>query len=287
METLLNIRPLSEWFPDFTRPLIISGPCGAESEEQVMQTARGLAALKQVRIFRAGIWKPRTRPNSFEGMGIQALPWLSQVKAETGMMTTVEVARAEHVEAALKHGIDILWVGARTTVNPFSVQEIAEALKGVDIPVMVKNPVHPDLQLWLGALERLNLAGINRLIGIHRGFYTTDKTHYRNIPRWELAIELQTLCPTLPMICDPSHICGRTDTLTVVAQKALDLNMGGLMIESHIHPEQALSDARQQITPETLGWLLNGLTIRQASSSNPEVTNKLDQFRKIIDEIDE
>ncbi|MFI5150449.1 MAG: chorismate mutase [Bacteroidia bacterium] len=287
MDTLLNIRPLQEWLPGFIRPLIISGPCGAESEEQVMQTAMGLAALNKVNIFRAGVWKPRTRPNAFEGMGVKALPWLSRVKAETGMLTAVEVARAEHVEAALNHGIDILWIGARTTVNPFSVQEIAEALKGVDIPVMVKNPLHPDIQLWIGALERLNLAGINRLMAVHRGFYTSDKTQFRNIPRWELAIELQTLCPSLPMICDPSHICGRTDTLASVAQKALDLNMSGLMLEAHIHPEQALSDAKQQVTPEALGLLLNRLTIRQTESDNRIFTDRLQQFRIMIDEIDE
>jgi chorismate mutase len=287
MEPELQIQPLSDWLPGFTRPLIISGPCGAESEEQVMQTARGLAQLGRVNIFRAGVWKPRTRPNSFEGRGVKALSWLSRVKAETGMLTAVEVARAEHVEEALRHGIDVLWIGARTTVNPFSVQEIAEALKGVDIPVMVKNPIHADIQLWLGALERLNLAGITKLAAIHRGFYTSDKTHFRNIPRWELAIELQTLCPTLPLICDPSHICGRTDTLAAVAQKALDLNMSGLMIESHIHPEEALSDAKQQITPDTLGWLLDGLTIRNTSSDNQVFTDQLEQLRTIIDEIDE
>jgi chorismate mutase len=287
MELNLNITPLSEWLPGVKRPLIISGPCGAETEAQVMQTAKGLAASGRVTIFRAGVWKPRTRPNSFEGAGTKALPWLQRVKAETGLLTAVEVARAEHVEAALKHGIDILWIGARTTVNPFSVQEIAEALKGTQVPVMVKNPVHADIQLWIGALERVNLAGITKLIAIHRGFYTSDKSNYRNIPRWEIPIELQTLCPELPVICDPSHICGRRDTISQVAQKALDLNMAGLMIETHIHPDEALSDAKQQITPAALDELLSLLAVRETCSHNQAFTDKLEQFRLIIDEIDE
>lgn len=287
MELNLNITPLSEWMPGSKRPLIISGPCGAETREQVMQTARGLVSTGKVSIFRAGVWKPRTRPNSFEGAGAMALPWLKQVKEETGLLTAVEVARTEHVEEALKQGIDILWIGARTTVNPFSVQEIAEALKGCDVPVMIKNPVHADIQLWIGALERVNLAGITKLMAVHRGFYTSDKTNYRNIPRWEIPIELQTLCPALPVICDPSHICGRRDTLALIAQKALDLNMAGLMIESHCDPDQALSDARQQITPEQLSELLGSLSIRDASSHNQAFTDKLEQFRHIIDEIDE
>jgi chorismate mutase len=277
----------SQWIPGGKHPLIISGPCGAESEDQVMQTARGIAALSRVSVFRAGIWKPRTRPNSFEGMGEKALPWLSRVKAETGLLTTVEVANTQHVELALKHKVDILWIGARTTVNPFSVQEIAEALKGVDIPVMVKNPVHADIQLWIGALERMNLAGITKLAAVHRGFYTSDKSCYRNIPRWEIPIELQTLYPNLPIICDPSHICGRTETLLGIAQKALDLNMAGLMIESHIKPSSALSDAKQQITPVELGVLLNSLKVRDVSSCNKAFTDKLEQMRLVIDEIDE
>jgi chorismate mutase len=287
MTTNLQITPIQDWLPGIKKPLVISGPCGAESEEQVMQTARGIARLNRVSVFRAGVWKPRTRPNSFEGAGTKALSWLAQVKAETGLLTATEVARAEHVEEALKHGIDILWIGARTTVNPFSVQEIAEALKGTNVPVMVKNPVHPDIQLWIGALERVNLAGITKLIAVHRGFYTSDKTQYRNIPRWEIPIELQTLCPSLPVICDPSHICGRTDTLGAVAQKALDLNMAGLMIESHINPSVALSDANQQITPDVLGTLLADLAVRQVSSVNQAFTDKLESLRLIIDEIDE
>ncbi len=283
----LNTQPLSEWIPGVKHPLIISGPCGAETEEQVIQTARGIAALGKVSVFRAGIWKPRTRPNSFEGAGPQAFAWLGRVKTETGLLTTVEVATAEHVELALKHGVDILWIGARTTVNPFSVQEIAEALKGVDIPVMVKNPVHADIQLWIGALERLNLAGITKLAAIHRGFYTSDKTCYRNIPRWEIPIDLQTQYPALPIICDPSHICGRTETIQGVAQKALDLNMAGLMIETHVNPQAALSDAKQQLTPLALGILLDSLKVRNVTSANKAFTDQLEQLRVMIDEIDE
>jgi chorismate mutase len=283
----LNITPLHDWMKIGKGPLIISGPCGAETEEQVMQTARGLATLGRVHVFRAGVWKPRTRPNSFEGAGSKALPWLKRVKEETGMLTTVEVANAQHVEEALKHGIDILWIGARTTVNPFSVQEIAEALKGTDAAVMVKNPVHADIQLWIGALERVSLAGITKLIGIHRGFYTSDKSCYRNVPRWEIPIELQTLYPALPLVCDPSHICGRTETIAGVAQKALDLNMAGLMIEAHIHPAAALSDARQQLTPPELGAVLAGLHVREVASSNKAFTDKLEQMRLVIDDIDD
>jgi len=283
----LPITPLIEWMPGRKGPLIISGPCGAETEEQVLTTARGLAALGKVTVFRAGVWKPRTRPNAFEGAGSKALPWLSRVKAETGMLTAVEVATTQHVEEALKHGVDILWIGARTTVNPFSVQEIAEALRGTDAAVMVKNPVHPDIQLWIGALERLSLSGITRLMAVHRGFYTSDKSCYRNIPRWEIPVELQTLYPELPVICDPSHICGRTETIAAVAQKALDLNFAGLMIESHIHPEAALSDARQQLTPAALGVLLDELVVREVSSANKSFTDELARMRMIIDEVDE
>jgi chorismate mutase len=285
MKIELKLKPLDSWIDTAGNPLIISGPCGAETETQIIETARALAPLGRVHIFRAGVWKPRTRPNSFEGAGNKALPWLARVKKETGLLTAVEVARAEHVHAALEHGVDVLWIGARTTVNPFSVQEIAEALKGTDIPVFVKNPVHADIQLWLGALERINQAGITRLAAIHRGFYTGIKTQYRNIPRWEIPIELRTLIPALPVICDPSHICGRTDTLALVAQTALDLNMAGLMIESHINPAEALSDAKQQVTPVELGRLLASLAVR-ACSGNKAFTDKLEEMRGVIDEID-
>jgi chorismate mutase len=283
----MDILPLSAWLPNASKPLIISGPCGAETEEQVMSTARELAKLGKVSIFRSGIWKPRTRPNSFEGVGSIGLTWLKKVKKEFGLLTTVEVANAQHVEEALAHGVDVLWIGARTTVNPFSVQEIADALKGVDVPVMVKNPLHPDIQLWIGALERISQVGIKKLAAIHRGFYTGVKTQYRNQPQWEIPIELKTLFPELPIICDPSHICGRTDILQQVAQKALDLDMAGLMLESHISPKAALSDAKQQVTPAELGELLNALTVRDAHSNNAAFTDQLEHLRRLIDEIDE
>jgi len=282
----LNIVPLQTWVPH-NRPLIISGPCGAETEEQVMNTAREISKLKKVAIFRTGIWKPRSRPDSFQGVGEIGLKWLQQVKKEFGLLTAVEIANAEHVELVLKYGVDILWIGARTTVNPFSVQEIADALKGVDIPVMIKNPLHPDLQLWLGAIERVNNAGIKKLIAVHRGFFSSPKTKYRNTPHWEIPIELKTIYPELPIICDPSHICGRTDLLQQISQKALDLDFAGLMIESHINPKVALTDAKQQITPEQLNELLATLVIRETSSNNADFINQLELLRKFIDEIDE
>jgi chorismate mutase len=283
----LDITPVHEWLPGAARPLIISGPCGAETEEQVMATAHGIAALGRVTVFRAGIWKPRTRPNSFEGVGSVGLKWLKRVKEETGLLTTVEVANAHHVEEALSHGVDILWIGARTTVNPFSVQEIADALKGVDVPVMVKNPLHPDIQLWIGALERVSNAGIKKLVAVHRGFFSSEKKKYRNAPTWEIPIELKAICPQLPIICDPSHISGRVDLLQQVSQKALDLDMFGLMIESHINPRAALSDAKQQVTPAQLGELLGSLTLRETKSDNVEFASQLQQLRRLIDEIDE
>lgn len=287
MQKPLNILPLNSWKPKGFDNFIIAGPCGAETEEQVMQTAAQIAALNKVSVFRSGIWKPRTRPNSFEGVGTVGLQWLQQVKKQFGLLTTVEVANAHHTEEALKYGVDILWIGARTTVNPFSVQEIADVLKGVDVPVMIKNPVHADLQLWMGAIERIAQAGINKICAIHRGFHTAQKSNYRNIPLWEIPIELKTVFPELPVICDPSHISGRRDLIKDVAQKALDLGMDGLMIESHNNPSQALSDAQQQLTPADLGKLLNELNYRSTSSLNPEFINELQNFRHIIDEIDE
>jgi chorismate mutase len=286
MKLELNLLPLQQWLPTNGEPLIIAGPCGAESREQVMETAKGIAALGKVKVFRSGIWKPRTRPNSFEGVGSIGLSWLREVKKETGLLTTVEVANAQHVEEALKHGIDILWIGARTTVNPFSVQEIADALKGVDTKVMVKNPIHPDIKLWAGALERINQAGIDKLIAVHRGFYSYEKAMYRNLPNWGIPIELKMMCPELPILCDPSHICGRTDILLQVMQKALDMDMAGLMIETHIHPQQALSDAEQQVTPQQLGELLGELVQRKTSSDDPEFENQLQELRNSIDIID-
>jgi chorismate mutase len=284
-ELNLDLAPLPESIRYNWRKFIIAGPCGAETREQVLETARGVAATGKVSLFRAGVWKPRTRPGSFEGMGEEALKWLVEAKQETSLPFTVEVANADHVALALKYGVDVLWIGARTTVNPFSVQEIAEALTGVDIPVLVKNPVNPDFQLWIGALERFNRAGIKKLGAIHRGFHTAVKTQFRNAPMWELAIELKTLCPGLPIICDPSHISGRRDLIAEVAQRALDLDMDGLMIESHRDPAVALSDAQQQLTPGALENLLNKLVVRDSSiDARIEVT--LRSLREVIDDID-
>src|SRR4029079_3684075 len=234
------------------RPLIISGPCSAETEEQVVETATRLAATGKVDMLRAGIWKPRTRPGSFEGIGAKGLVWLQQAKKITGLPTTVEVATGKQVEDALHFDVDILWIGARTTVNPFSVQEVADALRGVDIPVLVKNPINPDLELWGGAVERIARAGVKQIGLIHRGFSNYGNTEYRNAPMWHLAIEMKRRNPGMPIINDPSHICGRRDILLEVAQRAIDLDFDGLMIESHIDPDNAWSDAKQQVTPELL-----------------------------------
>jgi chorismate mutase len=281
----LNTKKISDWGLGLDKPLIISGPCSAETEEQVVTTAKEIAALGKVNVLRAGIWKPRTRPNAFEGIGPVGLEWLNTAKKETGMLTATEVATGAHVEACLKAGIDILWVGARTTVNPFSVQEVADALKGVDIPVLVKNPINPDLGLWIGGLERINQAGITRLGAIHRGFSTFEKTPFRNLPKWSMAIEMKRKYPELDIVCDPSHIAGNRDLISYVSQKALDLDMSGLMIESHITPSVAWSDAAQQVTPSALGELLDSLTFR---SPSPVITgNELDNLRKEIDELDD
>ncbi len=264
----LKLSQNSEWRKQLTeRPFVISGPCSAESEEQLLKTALALKEIPAVRVFRAGIWKPRTRPNSFEGVGVKGLKWLKNVKEKTGLATAVEVANQSHVFEALKFGVDVLWIGARTTANPFSVQEIADALQGVDVPVWVKNPVNPDLQLWIGALERLNNAGIHRLGAIHRGFTTHEKTPYRNAPKWQIPIELKRLVPDIPLICDPSHISGSSQFLQELSQKALDLTMAGLMIETHTNPENALSDAKQQILPSALSELLRNLKMRSNDES--------------------
>lgn len=283
----LNTKKISDWGLGLDKPLIISGPCSAETEEQVVSTAKEIAALGKVNVLRAGIWKPRTRPNAFEGIGPVGLEWLNTAKAETGMLTATEVANGAHVEACLKAGIDILWVGARTTVNPFSVQEVADALKGVDIPVLVKNPINPDLALWIGGLERINQAGITRLGAIHRGFSSFEKTPFRNLPKWSMAIELKRKYPELDIVCDPSHIAGNRDLIPYVCQKALDLDMSGLMIESHITPSVAWSDAAQQVTPSSLGELLDGLAFRSATVQGDAAGNKLDELRKQIDEFDD
>ncbi len=286
MKLDLNIADKSTWLPQKT-PIIISGPCSVESEVQVMQTAKEIAKTGKISILRGGIWKPRTRPNSFEGVGEEGLKWLKNAGLEAGLPVATEVANAEHVEACLKGGVDVLWIGARTTVNPFSVQEIAEALKGVDIPVFVKNPITPDINLWVGALERLNAVGINKLAAIHRGFASFDKSSYRNTPMWEIPIELKLMCPELPIFCDPSHIAGDKELIPYVAQKAMDLNMEGLMIESHINPLVAKSDAKQQVTPISLDTLLNDLIIRDKHSESEEFINKLEQLRSVIDGLDE
>ena len=268
------------------RPLVLAGPCSAESEEQVMDTARQLKDMG-IHIFRAGIWKPRTRPNAFEGVGKEGLPWLKKVKEELGMYTAIEVANVKHVYEALKAGIDIIWLGARTTANPFAVQEIADSLEGVDIPVMVKNPINPDVELWIGAIERLNRAGIYKLAAIHRGFSTYNKTLYRNNPEWEIPIELKRQIPELPIITDPSHICGSRDLLFEVSQKAMDLEFEGLIIESHCNPDKALSDAQQQITPENLKKLLSQLVLRKADIQNQLLLSSLEELRHQIDNYDD
>lgn len=282
----MDIQALSSWIDLDGQPLVISGPCSAESENQVMETAREVSHLPLVKVFRSGIWKPRTRPHYFEGVGTQGLKWLQNVKAETGLLTTVEVASPQHVEACLKHDIDILWIGARTVVNPFSVQEITQVLQGVDIPVMIKNPVSPDVKLWIGAIERVNQAGISRIIAIHRGFYSMNKTLFRNPPMWEIPIELKRLIGGIPVVTDPSHICGNRNTLFHIAQKAMDLEMDGIMIESHINPNSALTDMEQQITPFQLKELLGKLVLRKHEGTI-EFQRKLDELRKEIDDVDQ
>ena len=280
----LDLAPNRDWMDDSKGPFVIAGPCSAETEEQVMKTGLALQKIPQVRVFRAGIWKPRTRPNSFEGVGVEGLKWLKSVKEETGLATAVEVANEGHVYEALKFGIDVLWIGARTTANPFSVQEIADTLRGVDVPVWVKNPVNPDLQLWVGALERLNNVGIRRLGAIHRGFTTHEKTRYRNSPKWQIPIELKRLIPEIPVICDPSHIAGESQYLREISQTALDLTMNGLMIEAHPDPASALSDAQQQIEPAALENLLNSLKIRVNQGKLSDDT--LDNLRRESNAVD-
>lgn len=267
------------------RPLIMAGPCSAESEEQVMETAGKLKEYG-IHIFRAGIWKPRTRPNAFEGIGKEGLPWLKRVKEELGMYVAIEVANVKHVYEALKHGIDIIWLGARTTANPFAVQEIADSLQGVDIPVMVKNPINPDVELWIGAIERINCAGINKLAAIHRGFSSYNKTLYRNNPEWEIPIELKRQIPDLPIITDPSHICGSRDLLFEVSQKAMDLEFSGLIIESHYDPDKAMSDAQQQLTPDQLHKLISRLVLRKPNVQD-QLLSSLEELRHQIDNYDD
>jgi chorismate mutase len=267
--------------------LVIAGPCSAETEEQVLQTAEQLKAINKVDILRAGIWKPRTRPGSFEGVGVKGLPWLLEAKKRTGIPVTVEVATAKQVEDALSFEVDMLWVGARTTVNPFSVQEIADALRGVKVPVLIKNPINPDLELWQGAVERIAKAGIETLGLIHRGFSSYGNTEYRNAPMWQLAIEMKRRNPLLPIICDPSHICGRRDILQEVAQRSVDLDYDGLMIESHIDPDAAWSDAKQQVTPNRLLEMLNAIIWKNENTDQEAFLTALVTLREQINQLDD
>jgi chorismate mutase len=269
------------------RPLIISGPCSAETEEQMVETATRLAKTGKVDMLRAGIWKPRTRPGSFEGVGTKGLGWLAQAKKATGLPTAIEVATAKQVEDALHFDVDLLWIGARTTVNPFSVQEVADALRGAKVPVLIKNPINPDLELWLGAVERVAKAGISKIGIIHRGFSSYGNTEYRNAPMWHLAIEMRRRHPELMMINDPSHICGNRHMLLDVAQKAIDLDYDGLMIESHIDPDKAWSDAKQQVTPERLAELLGEIKWRHETSDKKEFVVALEKLREQINHIDD
>ena len=264
------------------RPIIIAGPCSAESREQVLNTAQELAK-NGVKIFRAGIWKPRTKPGGFEGVGTVGLPWLKEVKQKTGMLVATEVATAAHVFEAIKAGIDILWIGARTAANPFAMQELADSLRGTDIPVLVKNPVNPDLELWIGALERLVNAGVTNVGVILRGFSTYDQKMYRNLPLWHIPIELRRRYPNITMFCDPSHIGGKRELVAPISQQAMDLKFDGLMVESHCNPDEALSDAKQQITPQVLDFTLKMLVLRE----NVQTTENISVLRKQIDEIDE
>jgi len=282
-----NTKELRTWLDDLSldHPLVVAGPCSAETEDQVLKIAHELKD-SDVNYFRAGIWKPRTRPGNFEGVGALGLKWLQKVKAETGMKTATEVANAAHVKLALEHDIDLLWIGARSTVSPFIVQEIADALEGTDKIVLVKNPVNPDLALWLGGIERLYSADIKNLGVIHRGFSTYEKTRYRNNPEWQIAIELQNRFPDLPLICDPSHITGKRDMIFEVSQTALDLNFNGLMIETHVDPDNAWSDAAQQVTPDTLIQMMEDLKIRKETDTEADYRNSLNTLRTQIDVID-
>jgi chorismate mutase len=283
----LELSSLDKWSGVRTRPFIISGPCSAETEDQVLETAIHLSKIKEVTVFRAGIWKPRTRPGSFEGVGNKGLRWLKNVREETGLLVGTEVANEKHVYEALKYGIDLLWIGARTSVNPFTVQEIADALSGVDVMVLVKNPINPDIDLWTGAVERIAKAGIKKLGAIHRGFSTYEKTNYRNQPNWQLPIELRRRIPDLPIICDPSHISGSRLYLQEISQKAMDLNFDGLIIESHIDPGNAWSDSSQQITPSGLKELLQRLILRNPDPSDPRLLDVLGELRQQIDVYDD
>ncbi|MFQ5448407.1 MAG: chorismate mutase, partial [Saprospiraceae bacterium] len=279
----MNLLPV---FTNSKRPVLVAGPCSAETEEQVFATAKALAP-QGIDLFRAGIWKPRTRPGTFEGAGIAGLRWLQRVREETGLRVTTEVARGQHVEEALRHEIDVLWIGARTSANPFSVQEISDALSGLDLPVLIKNPVNADLQLWIGAIERVYKAGIRRIAAVHRGFSKYGEKNYRNVPLWQIPMELKRLFPVLQIICDHSHICGRRDNLAAVAQRALDLNYDGLMTEVHPCPGDAWSDPRQQVTPARYQQLVSRLIVRRPGTDDVQFWRNLDHLRQQIDEIDD
>lgn len=282
----LEINPIKHWLPQINNPLIIAGPCSLETEEQAMDTARQLAKDHRVFVYRGGVWKPRTRPGSFEGIGSIGLKWLQMVREETGMPVGTEIANAQHAEEALKAGLDVLWIGARSTASPFVVQEIADVVQGTDAVVMVKNPVNPDVQLWVGAFERLSRAGIKNMVAIHRGFTPFRESQYRNYPNWKTVIELRRLMPNLPIICDPSHISGKREYLYEISQKAFDMGLDGLMIESHRDPSCALSDKEQQLTPTDLAKLLDRLVIRNVSSGNKQFENQLELLRNRIDALD-
>ncbi|HHB77933.1 MAG TPA: 3-deoxy-7-phosphoheptulonate synthase [Saprospiraceae bacterium] len=281
-----QVKTRKSWLKLEGRKLVISGPCSAESEEQILETARALAQGGHVDYFRAGVWKPRTMPGSFEGIGKEALQWLKKAKEETGLKITVEVATPQHVYEAIKAGVDVLWIGARTTVNPFAVQDIADAVAGLDIPIFIKNPINPDIKLWMGAVERFKKAGITRIGLVHRGFSYLGETKYRNRPQWQIPIEMMVTYPDLPMICDPSHICGNRTMLHEVAQKAIDLNFDGVMLESHPNPDEAWSDAKQQVTPSRLNEILDQLVLRESRQDDELIQNNLELLRGEIDEID-
>lgn len=285
--TKLDLIETGKWglFSDVTKPIVIAGPCSAESEQQLFETAKALKAAG-VEVLRAGIWKPRTRPNCFEGVGAEGLRWMQRVQRELEMKVSTEVANVKHVYEALKAGVDMLWIGARTSANPFAMQEIADALRGTDIPVLVKNPVNPDVELWIGALERLNMAGLRKIGVIHRGFSIYGKSKYRNVPQWQLPIEIKRRFPQMLMICDPSHISGKREYIQEISQQAMDLGFDGLIVESHICPEIALSDAAQQVTPSALTEMLDKLVIRKVDSENVNYRENIDELRAKIDDID-
>jgi 3-deoxy-7-phosphoheptulonate synthase len=287
MERGINIIPIDKWDNYKERPFLICGPCSAETEDQMMATAHQLTKIKGMAVFRAGVWKPRTRPDTFEGVGTTGLKWLRRIKQETGLMVGTEVANEKHVYEALKYGIDLLWIEARTSVNPFAVQEIADALNGVNVIVFVKNPINPDIELWIGALERIAKAGITKLGAIHRGFSSYEKSNYRNQPKWQLPIDLRRRIPDLPVICDPSHMGGSREYIYEISQKAMDLNFSGLMIESHIDPDNALSDPAQQVTPDNLKEIMSRIILRSPVTSDQKLLDVLGELRQQIDIFDD